>query len=263
MLHIKSNLFKLPFDYKLTTLNTSSQHIITKSLPSNEWNVKRQNGIKRSFVASRKKYLLFKRIFDIGFSLTISLIVLSWLIPIVALIIKLDSKGPVFFLQKRVGKNGVLYYCIKFRTMIENKEADIKQAEENDERITRAGKILRQTNIDELPQFLNILAGHMSIVGPRPHMPADCIRFSFVVSSYQFRHLVRPGITGWAQVKGYHGLTIDYESIVYRYYWDAQYIRKAGFWLDMKIIGSTVIRSFQNILYLFSESFSKSRKRRK
>jgi putative colanic acid biosysnthesis UDP-glucose lipid carrier transferase len=131
--------------------------------------------------------------------------------------------------------------------MIQNQEADERPAEENDERITKAGKILRRTNLDELPQFFNVLAGQMSVVGPRPHMMADCIRFSFVIPSYQFRDLIRPGITGWAQVNGFHGLTVDYESIILRYYWDAQYVRKAGLWLDMKIIGATVIQSFRNI----------------
>ena len=132
--------------------------------------------------------------------------------------------------------------------MIENDEADEKPAEQNDYRITRAGKFLRQTNIDELPQFLNILSGNMSLVGPRPHMLSDCIRFSFVISSYKFRNLVKPGITGLAQTKGHIGPARDYESIMKRYYWDAVYIRKASFWLDMKIIGKTITRSFKNLV---------------
>ncbi len=157
--------------------------------------------------------------------------------------IKLDSKGPVFFRQKRVGRNGVPFFCLKFRTMRPNPEADEKPATGNDERITRLGSWLRKTNMDELPQFINVLAGDMSVVGPRPHMVTDCIRFSFVISSYSFRSLLRPGITGWAQVNGLHGPAENYDSIMLRYYWDAMYIRKAGFWLDMKIILQTLFKT--------------------
>lgn len=130
--------------------------------------------------------------------------------------------------------------------MIVNDEAHERQAEDHDERITTIGRFLRKTNIDELPQLLNVLFGQMSFVGPRPHMIADCVRFSFVVSSYQFRSLVKPGITGLAQIKGYRGPTKDYESIVDRYHWDAVYVRRASFWLDIKIIASTIFRSLKN-----------------
>ena len=231
----------------MNTLSTSFHYTAAQKIPAGKWSAKGQNAVIRSFVASRKKYLFFKRGFDIVSSLLILFLLMSWLLPLISLVIIIDSKGPVFFRQKRMGRNGKLFYCIKFRTMIENQEADERPAEENDERITKAGKILRRTNLDELPQFFNVLAGHMSIVGPRPHMLVDCIRFSFVIPSYQFRNLIRPGITGWAQVNGYHGLTADYESIILRYYWDAQYVRKAGLWLDLKIIGATVIQSMRNI----------------
>jgi len=172
--------------------------------------------------------------------------VLSWLLPIVAIWIVLDSKGPVFFSQKRIGRNGKSFRCLKLRTMIRNEEADEKQAEEDDHRITRFGRFLRKTNIDELPQFFNILGGSMSLIGPRPHMLADCMRFSFVISSYNFRNLVKPGLTGLAQIKGYRGPTKDYESIITRYYWDAVYVRKSGVWLDVKIIGTTMLRCLKN-----------------
>ena len=214
-----------------------------------------QNGIIRSFVASRKKYLFLKRSFDIIFSSIVILLVLSWLTPLLALLIKLDSKGPLFFRQKRIGKNGEFFRCLKFRTMIQNDEADERPADENDERITRVGRWLRRTNIDELPQFFNVLTGKMSVVGPRPHMVADCIRFSFVISSYSFRSLLRPGITGWAQVNGYHGPTSDYESVIIRYYWDAMYIRKAGIWLDIKIICKTLAQGFSNLFVSFLRLF--------
>lgn len=213
-----------------------------------------ENAIITSFVASKRNYLLFKRALDILFSLLVIVLVLSWLLPILAIWIKLDSKGPVFFLQKRVGCNGKLFHCIKLRTMIQNEDADEKPAEENDQRITRAGKFLRKSNIDELPQFFNILLGKMSIVGPRPHMVADCMRFSFVISSYKFRNLVKPGITGLAQLKGYRGPVKDYESIVNRYHWDAVYVRKAGIWLDIKVIGKTMLWYSKNFFTIIMKS---------
>lgn len=207
-----------------------------------------ENAIITSLVASRKNYLIVKRIFDVVFSFLFIVLVLSWLLPIIAIWIKIDSKGPVFFSQKRTGRNGKTFRCLKFRTMIENEEADEKPAEVNDQRVTKAGKFLRRFNIDELPQFFNILIGTMSLVGPRPHMLSDCMRFSFVVSSYKFRNLVKPGITGLAQTKGFIGPARDYESIMKRYYWDAVYVRKAGLWLDIKILGSTFKRTFQNLI---------------
>src|SRR5687768_1209058 len=148
-----------------------------------------QNGIVRSFVASRKKFLFIKRCFDIVFSSLVILLLMSWLTPLVALLIRLDSKGPVYFRQKRIGRHGEYFVCLKFRTMIGNSEADERPADDYDERITRVGRLLRRLNVDELPQFFNVLAGKMSVVGPRPHMIADCIRFSFVISSYSFRSL--------------------------------------------------------------------------
>jgi putative colanic acid biosysnthesis UDP-glucose lipid carrier transferase len=216
-----------------------------------------QNGIICSFVARYNRYLYFKRGFDILLSVVVIIAVMSWLFPLIALLIKLDSRGPVLFRQKRIGRNGKPFYCIKFRTMRQNDEADEKPAAENDERITGMGKILRHTNIDELPQFFNVLAGHMSVIGPRPHMVSDCIRFSFVISTYSFRNLVRPGITGWAQVNGYHGPTTDYDSIVNRYYWDAMYVGSVNAALDGRIILKTLWISLQNlggILYPFKKA---------
>lgn len=212
-----------------------------------QWKPAQQNDVKQRFVARRQGYLFIKRGGDILFSSIVIIGLLSWFTPLLALLIKASSKGPVFFRQKRIGKNGTYFYCIKFRTMIQNEEADDVPAGENDDRITRVGHFLRLTNIDELPQFFNVLTGKMSVVGPRPHMVADCIRFSFVIPSYSFRHLVRPGITGWAQVNGCHGPTPGYDSVILRYYWDAMYVRKAGLLLDFKIMVSTVIISFSNI----------------
>ncbi len=203
-----------------------------------------------NYVARRKTYLFLKRAFDIFFSVLFIAFVLSWLLPIISLLVIIDSKGPVLFVQQRMGRNGRPFRCLKFRTMIVNNEADEKQAEENDYRITPFGKFLRRTNIDEFPQFFNVCIGDMSIIGPRPHMLSDCTRFSFVIPAYKFRTLVRPGITGLAQVKGHHGPTINYESILTRYHWDAEYIRNAGFWLDLQIIFLTFFQSLGNIVYM-------------
>jgi putative colanic acid biosynthesis UDP-glucose lipid carrier transferase len=211
-----------------------------------------------SYVASRKWYLFLKRSADIIFSLVFILGVMSWLLPLASLVILLDSKGPVFFIQRRVGKNGRSFLCLKLRTMILNDEADEKQAEDDDYRITRVGRFLRRTNIDEFPQLFNVLIGDMSLIGPRPHMFSDCTRFSFVIPAYRFRTLMRPGITGLAQVKGYHGPTMDYESIFTRYHWDAEYIRNAGFWLDVKIISLTFFQSLGNLVYMAFSFLGKS-----
>jgi len=229
-------------------------------LPVKETHPEKEAVLIRSYIVKRKTYLFFKRLFDVVFSLILIVFILTWLIPLAGLLILIDSKGPIFFIQRRIGKNGKLFPCLKFRTMIINDEADEKQADENDQRVTRMGKFLRRTNIDEFPQFFNVLAGDMSIIGPRPHMVSDCIRFSFVIPAYKFRTLAKPGITGLAQVKGYHGPTIDYESIFTRYHWDAEYIRSASFWLDLKIIFLTILQSLGNIIYLSYYFLTKRRR---
>jgi putative colanic acid biosynthesis UDP-glucose lipid carrier transferase len=204
----------------------------------------------RAYISQRQSYLLGKRIFDIAVSVLVLLFIFSWLFPILFLLIKLDSRGPVFFVQRRVGFLGRSFPCLKFRTMHINAEADTKQATEKDPRITRMGSFLRLSNLDELPQFLNVVAGHMSIVGPRPHMYNDCTNFSRVVDSYKFRSLMKPGISGLAQVKGYRGPALNFEQIFRRYQWDAFYIRNAGFWLDLRIIHRTAI---QTLFYFFKK----------
>jgi putative colanic acid biosysnthesis UDP-glucose lipid carrier transferase len=201
----------------------------------------------RHYVEGKRIYFASKRVFDIVLSTLVILLVLSWLTPLLAILIKLSSRGPVFFFQKRVGRFGRSFTCIKFRTMIVNSEADRCSASENDWRITRIGKFLRQSNMDELPQFFNVLLGNMSIVGPRPHMYADCREFSTVVPRYKLRSLVKPGITGLSQVKGYHGQVISMECIYQRYIWDVFYVRNAGLWLDMRIVAITAL---QRIIFL-------------
>jgi putative colanic acid biosynthesis UDP-glucose lipid carrier transferase len=188
----------------------------------------------------KRGYFLAKRIFDLSVALLVIAGVLSWLLPLLALLIKLDSKGPVFFVQKRVGRNGRLFLCYKLRSMVINDLADERPATGDDGRITRFGNWLRQTHLDELPQFLNVAAGAMSVVGPRPYMPADCRRFAELVPDADLRHRVKPGITGMAQAKGLHGMiSKEKRVIVQRYQWDAYYIRHAGFRLDMEILGRT------------------------
>lgn len=201
----------------------------------------------RSYVEEKHNYFIAKRIFDIIFSSLVIVFILSWLFPIIALLIKLDSKGPVFFVQKRVGRWGKSFKCLKFRTMVVNSQANTRQASENDTRITRVGNFLRKSNLDEFPQFFNVLLGQMSVVGPRPHMHADCNNFSSVIANYKFRNMVKPGITGLAQVKGYRGPTKNFESIFHRYQFDAFYIRNANFWLDMRIVRKTAGQTFSII----------------
>jgi putative colanic acid biosynthesis UDP-glucose lipid carrier transferase len=196
--------------------------------------------VLREYVDEKTGYLIFKRIFDILFSACFLLFVGLWLFPLVAILVWLDSKGPVFFVQNRVGKAGKSFRCIKFRTMIVNREANKKQAEVNDYRITRIGHFLRNSSIDEIPQFINVLMGHMSVVGPRPHMHSDCSRFGRIVTGYKFRNFVKPGITGLAQVKGFRGPAADFGSIFHRYQYDAFYVRNCNFWLDMRIVRKTI-----------------------
>jgi putative colanic acid biosysnthesis UDP-glucose lipid carrier transferase len=202
----------------------------------------------------RKNYFFFKNLIDKGVSLFIVLFILSWLLPIIAIAIKMTSRGPVFFVQRRVGRYGKTFKCLKFRTMRMNIEADFKQADENDGRITSVGLFLRRSNLDELPQFLNVLLGHMSIVGPRPHMHKDCQNFTKVVKEYKVRNLVKPGITGMAQIRGFRGPTNTTSSIVMRYNWDAYYVRNAGSALDIKVIIVTAQQTiFQIIKLLLTE----------
>jgi putative colanic acid biosynthesis UDP-glucose lipid carrier transferase len=179
---------------------------------------------------------------DIFLSALSILFVLSWLFPIIAFLIVMNSRGPVFFIQRRVGKAGKSFRCYKFRTMIVNPDADIKPACIDDPRVTKIGKILRKYNIDELPQFYNVLIGQMSIIGPRPHMYSDCAAFSRTIPGYKFRTFVKPGITGLAQANGYHGPATDAELLKKRFQLDAFYVRNASIKLDMRIMQATVSR---------------------
>jgi putative colanic acid biosynthesis UDP-glucose lipid carrier transferase len=185
---------------------------------------------------------LMKRIFDIIFSLIVLIGICSWLFPIIAVLIKLTSKGPVFFIQERYGFHEEVFKCIKFRTMIVNDESSTKTTAENDKRITPFGKFLRKTSLDEMPQFLNVLKGDMSIVGPRPHMLAVDNYYKPKIGRYSLRSMVTPGITGLAQVNGLRGDAGDVEvEMNKRVLADAFYVRNWSFMLDLVIILKTIL----------------------
>ncbi|AFK05408.1 Undecaprenyl-phosphate glucose phosphotransferase [Emticicia oligotrophica DSM 17448] len=191
-----------------------------------------------------------KTIFDVLVTSLIFIFVFSWLFPIIAIAIKLDSRGPVFFLQDRWGKDGKVFKCIKFRTMVHNastKKNDGRffQTVKNDKRITRVGAFLRKTNLDELPQFLNVFLGDMSVIGPRPHAVQHSIESKEQIENYLVRHLVKPGITGWAQVNGYRGETSNLFMMEKRVELDIWYIENWSFWLDVKVFIMTVYNMFK------------------
>ncbi len=189
-----------------------------------------------------------KRLFDIAFSLSVIVFLFSWLFPILAVAIKLSSKGPVFFKQQRTGINNRTFSCYKFRSMKPSNDADKVQATANDVRITRIGRFLRKTNIDEFPQFINVLKGDMSVVGPRPHMLKHTEEYSALIDHYLVRHYVKPGITGWAQVRGYRGETKRLSAMQNRVNADMEYINNWNFNWDIKIIWLTVFskRAWKN-----------------
>lgn len=188
---------------------------------------------------------LIKRVFDIVFSLTAIFFLLSWLYPILAILIKISSPGPVLFKQLRSGKNNDDFWCWKFRSMTVNKDSDNLQATKGDMRITKLGAFMRKTSIDELPQFFNVLIGGMSIVGPRPHMVKHTIEYSKTIDKYMFRHFIKPGITGLAQVRGFRGETKDPKQMEYRIRMDMLYVESWSFLLDIRIIAKTIANVFQ------------------
>jgi putative colanic acid biosynthesis UDP-glucose lipid carrier transferase len=185
-------------------------------------------------------YNTVKRIMDVTISATFILFVMSWLVPVIALLIKLTSKGPVFFIQKRTGYMGVEFNCFKFRTMFVNDEADTKQVSENDKRITRLGKFLRLTHLDETPQFFNVIAGDMSVVGPRPHMLYHTRQYSECIPYYNLRLEVHPGMTGMAQIKDYIGEISEERELRKRIQWDIYYMKNRSIGLDINILLSTL-----------------------
>ncbi|RLD30831.1 MAG: undecaprenyl-phosphate glucose phosphotransferase [Bacteroidetes bacterium] len=186
-----------------------------------------------------------KRGFDIALALLIILGVLSWLTPLLGLIIKLESKGPVFFKQRRNGLDYKEFFCFKFRSMRPNPMAHLHQVRKDDPRITRIGKIIRKTSIDELPQFINVLKGEMSVVGPRPHMVSHTHMYAERVDKFMVRHFIKPGITGLAQVSGYRGEVEDENHIINRVKYDIFYLENWSLLLDLKIVSQTIYNALR------------------
>ncbi len=184
---------------------------------------------------------IIKRIFDVIFSLIIIVFIMTWLVPIIGVLIKFSSKGPIFFKQTRSGLDNKEFTCIKFRSMTVNEMSDLQQATKNDPRTTVIGRFLRKTSLDEMPQFFNVLMGDMSVVGPRPHMLKHTKDYANIIDGYMVRQLVLPGITGSAQVNGFRGETKSVEDMENRVKYDVWYLENWTLLLDIKIIFLTVI----------------------
>lgn len=183
---------------------------------------------------------MLKRAFDVVFSLLVITFILSWLIPIIGIFIKLETRGPIFFKQRRNGLNNHEFNCLKFRSMRLNPIADLTQVTKNDPRITKVGAFLRKTSLDEMPQFFNVFFGDMSVVGPRPHMISETERFAKFVDKFMVRHFIKPGITGLAQTNGFRGEVETESDIVNRVKYDIYYIENWSILLDLKIVFQTI-----------------------
>ncbi len=190
-------------------------------------------------------YKFIKRTFDIVLSLIIIIGILSWLTPLLGLLIKLESNGPVFFKQKRNGLDYQEFYCYKFRSMLPNPMAHLHQIKKGDERVTRVGRIIRKTSIDELPQFINVLKGDMSVVGPRPHMVSHTHMYAERIDKFMVRHFIKPGITGLAQVSGFRGEVENESDIINRVKYDIFYLENWSLFLDLKIVFQTVYNALR------------------
>lgn len=202
--------------------------------------------IPRRKIPLDKTYNKFlKRIFDIVFSIVVIVCIMSWLVPLLAILIKLESKGPVLFKQKRTGLNDTEFTCYKFRSMRINEDSHLKQATRSDDRITKIGKFIRRTSLDEFPQFINVFLGNMSIVGPRPHMIKHTELYSKKVNRFMLRHLVKPGITGMAQTHGYRGEIESDRDLINRFKYDLFYLENWSIALDLKIIYLTIYNVFK------------------
>ena len=178
-------------------------------------------------------------------SLAVIVFVFSWLYPVLAILIKFQSRGPVLFKQMRTGRNNKPFACYKFRSMRMNNSSDVRQASVNDDRITPIGRFMRKTSLDEFPQFFNVLMGYMSIIGPRPHMLAHTEQYRKIIDKYMVRQFSKPGISGWAQVNGYRGETKENILMEKRVQHDIQYLENWCLMLDVKIVFLTVINVFK------------------
>jgi putative colanic acid biosynthesis UDP-glucose lipid carrier transferase len=192
-----------------------------------------------------------KRVFDVMFSLLVIVFVFTWLFPIIYVLIKMESPGPVLFVQPRSGRDNTTFNCYKFRSMYVNRHADNLQAKKGDSRITRIGAFLRKTSLDEMPQFFNVLFGDMSVVGPRPHMLKHTEEYSNLIDHFMVRHFIKPGITGWAQINGLRGETKLLEDMQARVEADVWYMQNWSFDLDLKIIFSTIFKTIRGDKYAF------------
>ncbi len=223
---------------------THNSAIFDKEVYTLEHNEQLKDAVKNRST----NFFLLKRLIDIILALLIVLLILSWLMPLLAIFIKIDSRGPIFFKQKRTGYKGRTFNCFKLRTMKVNNNADDLQAGFNDPRITNMGKFLRASNLDELPQFINVLLGDMTIVGPRPHMLKDSEYFAELFPGYYNRYLVKPGITGLAQINGFRGPTPNTRSIYKRLQWDLYYVEHATIGMDIRIVLLTAIETLREAL---------------
>lgn len=214
----------LTTSYRITYLDNELPIITLRNEPLEE-------------ISSRFK----KRAFDLIFSSFVIVFVMSWLYPICGLLIKLESKGPILFKQQRSGRKNLPFWCLKFRSMSLNNDNEEKQAVKNDARITRIGRFLRRTSLDEMPQFFNVFLGNMSIVGPRPHMLAHTEKYELLIDKFMVRHFVKPGITGWAQVHGFRGETKNVVDMENRVKFDIHYLENWTAMLDVKIVFMTII----------------------
>ena len=227
-------------NFKILKFISKRGGLLSKKLKTDTYGLSTVQSL-REMPLSNDFNTILKRTFDIAFSLFIIIFLLSWITPIIGLIIKIESRGPVFFKQTRNGIKFREFTCYKFRSMIENNDADIQQATKNDKRVTKIGKILRKTSLDELPQFFNVLIGNMSVVGPRPHMIRENERYSKSVDKFMVRHFVKPGITGLAQVKGFRGEIETDEDIINRVKYDIYYLENWSLILDLNIVFLTTI----------------------
>lgn len=183
-----------------------------------------------------------KRVLDVTLSILFLILIVPWLFPIVSIIIIIDSKGAPFFIQKRTGLGRKTFYCVKFRTMVKNQEANRLQVQVDDARITKVGKFLRENHIDELPQIFNVIWGDMSVVGPRPHMLRHNVEYAQKSPNYHLRHSAKPGLTGLAQVRGYHGMIADENDYKNRLSSDIEYIHHWSLIGDLEIFIMTTIK---------------------
>lgn len=235
----------------MNNLNLHDESIINHYQTELTGNLNDQLILNPSLEIANSSYVYqqqFKRIFDVLFSLMV-LFAFSWVYVLIAILIRSDSRGKVIFKQKRTGKDDQAFWCYKFRTMVVNDHAHTNHAQKNDSRITTIGRFLRKSSLDELPQFFNVLMGTMSVVGPRPHMLKHTEEYRETIDNFMVRHSIKPGITGWAQVKGFRGNTTGNEMMENRVKHDIWYLENWSNKLDLKIIMLTarqVLRGHEN-----------------